>query len=242
MQRVFRHRQLSYLPVTARSWERSRQYAAAPATRCDGGDRAVCRAVARYCREFKIDVDFLPGDGARRGTSSRSRTSCRADKAHKIKPLRGPMRPRPCVTHPRMSQDSRGSTIGAVGLLLVDTISGLGSLEYEHDAVGHRRRSPDQTVCAAAGSRVQTPFEKALAVAQRIRRLRSYWDWRKSSPSTRRDVAVHARDEPAVRIAAKWSRASGGRAGETFSRTRPLAPRTRGPPKYGASKRSAGRG
>jgi alanine-glyoxylate transaminase/serine-glyoxylate transaminase/serine-pyruvate transaminase len=64
-------------------------------------------------------------------------------------------------------------------LLMVDTISGLGSLEYEHDAWGI-----DVSVAGSQKGLMLPPglgfnavSEKALAVAKANPAMRSYWDW-----------------------------------------------------------------
>jgi alanine-glyoxylate transaminase/serine-glyoxylate transaminase/serine-pyruvate transaminase len=64
-------------------------------------------------------------------------------------------------------------------LFLVDTISSLGSIEYEHDAWG-----VDVTVCCSQKGLMLPPglgfnaiSEKALAAAKANPMSRSYWDW-----------------------------------------------------------------
>ena len=68
---------------------------------------------------------------------------------------------------------------GSDALLLVDTISSLGSIDYRHDEWG-----VDVTVgCSQkglmlpAGLGFNAVSEKALAAAERARLPRSYWDW-----------------------------------------------------------------
>jgi alanine-glyoxylate transaminase/serine-glyoxylate transaminase/serine-pyruvate transaminase len=69
---------------------------------------------------------------------------------------------------------------GADALLLVDTISSLGSIDYRHDEWG-----VDVTVgCSQkglmlpAGLGFNAVSEKALAARERARLPRSYWDWK----------------------------------------------------------------
>ncbi len=68
---------------------------------------------------------------------------------------------------------------GHPALLMVDSISGLGSLAYEHDAWG-----VDVTVSGSQKGLMLPPglgfnavSEKALAASKASRSLRSYWDW-----------------------------------------------------------------
>lgn len=69
---------------------------------------------------------------------------------------------------------------GHPALLLVDTISSLGSIRYEHDAWG-----VDVTVAGSQKGLMLPPglgfnavSDKALAAAERSSQPRSYWDWR----------------------------------------------------------------
>jgi alanine-glyoxylate transaminase/serine-glyoxylate transaminase/serine-pyruvate transaminase len=69
--------------------------------------------------------------------------------------------------------------VGSDALLLVDTISSLGSIDYRHDEWG-----VDVTVgCSQkglmlpAGLGFNAVSEKALAASERARLPRSYWDW-----------------------------------------------------------------
>ncbi len=69
---------------------------------------------------------------------------------------------------------------GHPALLLVDTISSLGSIDYRHDEWG-----VDVTVAASQKGLMLPPglglnalSEKALAVAEEARLPRSYWDWK----------------------------------------------------------------
>jgi alanine-glyoxylate transaminase/serine-glyoxylate transaminase/serine-pyruvate transaminase len=104
----------------------------------------------------------------------------RADTAHEIKAV--------CVVH---NETSTGCTtrieeirraIDAAGhpaLLMVDTISGLGSAEYRHDEWG-----VDVTVAGSQKGLMLPPglsfnaiSEKALAASRTARLPRAYWDW-----------------------------------------------------------------
>ena len=85
--------------------------------------------------KFKLQVDFIPGDWRHGASAEQIEARLQADKAHEIKAV--------MVVH---SETSTGciTDIPAVrkamdrakhpALLLVDAISSLGSVEYEHDA------------------------------------------------------------------------------------------------------------
>jgi alanine-glyoxylate transaminase/serine-glyoxylate transaminase/serine-pyruvate transaminase len=83
-----------------------------------------------------------------------------------------------CVTPPLEVRKALDRTKHPA-LLMVDTISGLAALEYEHDGLGHRRlrRRLAKGADAAAGPWLQRVSEKALAVAKANPSMRSYWDW-----------------------------------------------------------------
>ncbi|WP_431283545.1 pyridoxal-phosphate-dependent aminotransferase family protein [Humitalea sp. 24SJ18S-53] len=105
----------------------------------------------------------------------------RADTAHAIKAV--------CVVH---NETSTGATsrvdevrramdaAGHPALLLVDTISSLGSIEFKHDAWG-----VDVTVSGSQKGLMLPPglsfnaiSQKALAAAETAKCARSFWDWR----------------------------------------------------------------
>jgi alanine-glyoxylate transaminase/serine-glyoxylate transaminase/serine-pyruvate transaminase len=64
-------------------------------------------------------------------------------------------------------------------LLMVDTISGIGSQEYEHDAWGIDVSvgGSQKALMLPPGLSFNAVSEKALAVAKASPSMRSYWDW-----------------------------------------------------------------
>ncbi len=145
---------------------------------CETGQFAILwRGIAD---KFKLDVDFIPGDWRHGADLEQIEVKLAADKAHKIKAVcvvhnetsTG------CVTHPlevRKIMDRARHP----ALLMVDTISGLGSMEYEHDAWG-----VDISVAGSQKGLMLPPglgfnavSEKALAAAKANPGLRSYWEW-----------------------------------------------------------------
>jgi alanine-glyoxylate transaminase/serine-glyoxylate transaminase/serine-pyruvate transaminase len=129
---------------------------------------------------FKIDVEFLPGDWRRGASPEVIGARLSEDREHKIKAV--------MVVHNETSTgvasrivDIRKSIDGAKhpALLLVDTISSLGSVVYEHDAWG-----VDVTVAGSQKGLMLPPglgfnavSDKALAAAKANTMARSYWDW-----------------------------------------------------------------
>jgi alanine-glyoxylate transaminase/serine-glyoxylate transaminase/serine-pyruvate transaminase len=129
---------------------------------------------------FGIEVDFLPGDWRHGVDAAAIEAKLAEDKAHTIKAV--------MVVH---NETSTGclSDIAAVrkaidatkhpALLMVDTISSLGSAPVRHDAWG-----ADVTVSGSQKGLMLPPglsftavSEKALAAGKTNKLPRSYWDW-----------------------------------------------------------------
>ncbi|QFU88450.1 alanine--glyoxylate aminotransferase family protein [Amycolatopsis sp. YIM 10] len=152
------------------------------------GDRVLCFETGHFAtlwqemaRGLGLEVDFVPGDW-RHGVSPEAvAEKLAADKGHTIKAV--------CVVH---NETSTGVTsripdvraaIDAAGhpaLLLVDTISSLGSIDYRHDEWG-----VDVTVSGSQKGLMLPPglsfnaiSEKALAAAETARLPRTFWDWK----------------------------------------------------------------
>ncbi len=130
--------------------------------------------------KFKLEVDFLAGDWRRGAQPAEIEAHLLADRERRIKAV--------MVVH---NETSTGVTsrIHEVrkavdrakhpALLLVDTISSLGSIEYEHDGWG-----VDVTVSCSQKGLMLPPglgfnavSEKALLAAKANQTSRSYWDW-----------------------------------------------------------------
>lgn len=130
--------------------------------------------------KFKLEVDFVPGDWRRGAQPEEIEARLLADREHRIKAV--------MVVHNETSTGvtSRIHEIRKAidrakhpALLLVDTISSLGSIEYEHDAWG-----VDVTVSCSQKGLMLPPglgfnaiSDKALAAAKANQTSRSYWDW-----------------------------------------------------------------
>ena len=145
---------------------------------CETGQFAVLwRGIAE---KFKLDVDFIPGDWRHGADLEQIKARLSADKAHKIKAV--------CVVHNETSTGcvTYPSEVRKIidnskhpALLMVDTISGLGSMEYQHDAWGI-----DISVAGSQKGLMLPPglgfnaiSDKARAVAKANPAMRSYWEW-----------------------------------------------------------------
>jgi alanine-glyoxylate transaminase/serine-glyoxylate transaminase/serine-pyruvate transaminase len=127
-----------------------------------------------------IDVDFLPGDWRHGASPAEIEAKLAADKSHAIKAV--------MVVHNETSTGvtSRVAEIrnamdkaGHPALLLVDTISSLGSVDFKHD-----EWKVDVTVsCSQKGFMLPPGLgfnavsEKAKAASKTNKMPRSYWDW-----------------------------------------------------------------
>ena len=127
-----------------------------------------------------IDVEFMPGDWRHGAEPGAIEARLAQDKAHAIKAI--------MVVHNETStgvtsrvHDIRGAMdkIGHPALLLVDTISSLGSVDYRHD-----EWKVDVTVsCSQKGFMLPPGLgfnaisEKARVAAKTNKMPRSYWDW-----------------------------------------------------------------
>jgi alanine-glyoxylate transaminase/serine-glyoxylate transaminase/serine-pyruvate transaminase len=183
MQRVFRTRQpaIIYPSSGTGAWE------AAIVNTLSPGDKVLMAETGQFAvlwhgiaDKFKLDVDFVPGDWRRGADVEQIEARLAADRQHRIKAVMVVHNETStgCVTHPLEVRKAMDRTKHPA-LLMVDTISGLGSLEYEHDAWGI-----DVSVAGSQKGLMLPPglgfnavSEKALAVAKANPSMRSYWDW-----------------------------------------------------------------
>ena len=127
-----------------------------------------------------IDVDFLPGDWRRGADPAVVEERLMRDTSHALKAV--------MIIH---NETSTGATsrigeiraaidrVGHPALLMVDTISSLGSADYRHD----EWRVDVSVSCSQKGFMLPPGLgfnaisEKARAAAKTNRMPRSYWDW-----------------------------------------------------------------
>jgi alanine-glyoxylate transaminase/serine-glyoxylate transaminase/serine-pyruvate transaminase len=134
----------------------------------------------KLAARFGIEVDFLPGDWRHGVDAAAIEAKLAEDKAHIIKAV--------MVVH---NETSTGclSDIGAVrkaidntrhpALLMVDTISSLGSAPVKHDAwqVDVTVSGSQKGLMLPPGLSFNAVSEKALAASKTNKLPRSYWDW-----------------------------------------------------------------
>ncbi|MDA1257915.1 MAG: aminotransferase class V-fold PLP-dependent enzyme [Chloroflexi bacterium] len=131
-------------------------------------------------RKLGIEVDFIPGDWRHGVDPAQIEARLAEDSSHQIKAV--------AVVHNETStgvasriREVRGAIDAAShpALLMVDTISSLGSIDYRHDEWG-----VDVTVGGSQKGLMLPPglgfnavSERALSAAGEASLPRSYWDW-----------------------------------------------------------------
>jgi alanine-glyoxylate transaminase / serine-glyoxylate transaminase / serine-pyruvate transaminase len=131
-------------------------------------------------RRWGIEVDFLPGDWRRGADPAAVEEKLSQDKLHAIKAV--------MVVH---NETSTGATsrigeiraamdrLGHPALLMVDTISSLGSVDYRHEEwkVDVSVSCSQKGFMLPPGLGFNAISEKARAAAKTSKMPRSYWDW-----------------------------------------------------------------
>ena len=122
----------------------------------------------------------MPTDWRRGADIEQIEAKLAADRQHKIKAVCVVHNETStsCVTHPLEVRKALNRT-NHPALLMVDTISGLAALEYEHDAWGIdiSVAGSQKGMMVPPGLSFNAISEKALAVAKANTSSRSYWDW-----------------------------------------------------------------
>ena len=183
MQRMFRTKQ----PVIIFPSSGTGAWEAAIVNTLQPGDKVLMCETGHFAilwhgiaDKFKLDVDFIPGDWRHGADLVEIEARLSADTAHKIRAVMVVHNETStgCVTPPvevRKIMDR----LSHPALLMVDTISGLGALEYEHDAWGIDLSvgGSQKGLMLPPGLGFNAISEKALAVAKANPAMRSYWDW-----------------------------------------------------------------
>ena len=140
-------------------------------------------------KKLGLDVEFLPGDWRHGADPAKIEARLADDRDHAIKAV--------AVVHNETSTGvtSRVAEIRKAidnarhpALFLVDTISSLGSIDYQHDAwrVDVTIAGSQKGLMLPPGLGFNAVSEKALAASKTNQLKRSYWDWEdmlKSNPA-----------------------------------------------------------
>ncbi len=235
MKRVFRteHDVVIYPASGTGAWE------AALVNTLSPGDRVLMAETGQFATLWKklaerlsLVVDFIPGDWRQGAAPGEIERRLRADAGHAIKAV--------CVVH---NETSTGVTTpiapiraaidraGHPALLLVDTISSLGSIDYRHDEWG-----VDVTVGGSQKGLMLPPglsfnaiSAKALAASAAGKAAALLLGLEGDAGRQRqRLLSVHAGDQPAVRPARGARHAVRRRSGAACLRGTTALPRQRG--------------
>jgi alanine-glyoxylate transaminase / serine-glyoxylate transaminase / serine-pyruvate transaminase len=183
MQRIFRTTQ----PVIIFPSSGTGAWEAAIVNTLSPGDKVLLAETGQFAvlwrgiaEKFKLDVEFLPTDWRRGADVGEIEAKLAADQAHKIKAVMVIHNETStgCVTHPFEVRKALNRTRHPA-LLMVDTISGLASMEYEHDAWGIDVAvgGSQKGMMLPPGLSFNAVSQKALAASKANGSLRSYWDW-----------------------------------------------------------------
>jgi len=183
IKRIFRtkHPVIIYPSSGTGAWEAAIVNALAP------GDKVLMAETGHFAtmwrnlaQKFKLEIDFIAGDWRRGADVREIEARLAADRQHHVKAVMVVHNETStgCVTHPLDVRQALDRTRHPA-LLMVDTISGLGSLPYEHDGWGI-----DVTVGGSQKGLMLPPglgfnalSDKSLAAARANPAMRSYWDW-----------------------------------------------------------------
>jgi alanine-glyoxylate transaminase / serine-glyoxylate transaminase / serine-pyruvate transaminase len=183
LQRIFRTKQpvIVFPSSGTGAWEATIVNTLSP------GDKVLLAETGQFAvlwrgiaEKFKLDLEFLPTDWRRGADVAQIEARLAADRSHQIKAVLviHNETSTSCVTHPLDVRKALNRT-NHPALLLVDTISGLASLEYEHDAWGIDVSvgGSQKGMMLPPGLSFNAVSEKALAASKANNSLRSYWDW-----------------------------------------------------------------
>jgi alanine-glyoxylate transaminase/serine-glyoxylate transaminase/serine-pyruvate transaminase len=136
---------------------------------------------SEQAKKLSLDVEFVPGDWRSGIDAKIVEKKLSEDKSHKIKAVFALHNETSTgvtsnISNIRKAMDSAKHP----ALLMVDTISSLGSIDYRHD-----EWKVDVTVCGSQKGLLLPPglsfnaiSEKALEAYSKSTMLKSYWDWK----------------------------------------------------------------
>ena len=134
----------------------------------------------QVAEKFGIKVNYVPGNWRRGASATELEARLTADRGHAIKAVMAVHNETSTGVTSRIPELRRAiDSARHPALLLVDTISSLGSIDYRHDEWG-----VDVTVAGSQKGLMLPPgmsfnaiSEKALAANAKARSPRAYWDW-----------------------------------------------------------------
>jgi alanine-glyoxylate transaminase/serine-glyoxylate transaminase/serine-pyruvate transaminase len=151
------------------------------------GDRVLAFETGHFATLWRemaarlgLEVEFVPGNWRRGIDPQAVEEKLAADTSHAIRAVMAVHNETSTGVTSRIAEIRKAiDRVGHPALLLVDTISSLGSIDYRHDEWG-----VDVTVAGSQKGLMLPPglsfnavSEKALAAAKSAKLPRSYWDW-----------------------------------------------------------------
>lgn len=151
------------------------------------GDRVLCFETGHFAtlwqemaQRLGLEVDFVPGDWRHGASPETVAEKLAADTARAIKAV--------CLVHNETSTGvvtrvpevrAAMDAAGHPALLLVDTISSLGSIDYRHDEwrVDVTVAGSQKGLMLPPGMSFNAISDKALEASRTARLPRSFWDW-----------------------------------------------------------------
>ncbi len=174
-------------PVVIYSGSGTGAWEAAIVNTLSPGDRVLLFETGHFSQlwrqvieKFGVQVDYVPGNWRRGADPAELESRLSADREHALKAVLVVHNETSTGVTSRIAEIRRAmNRVAHPALLLVDTISSLGSIDYRHD-----EWEVDVTVAGSQKGLMLPPgisfnaiSEKALATSKNARLPRSYWDW-----------------------------------------------------------------
>lgn len=134
----------------------------------------------RVAEKFGVQIDYIPGNWGRGADPAALEARLRADREQQLKAVLVVHNETSTGVTSRIAEIRRAiNRVGHPALLLVDTISSLGSIDYRHDEweVDVTIAGSQKGLMLPPGISFNAVSEKALAASKKARLPRSYWDW-----------------------------------------------------------------
>ena len=151
------------------------------------GDRVVLFETGHFSQlwrqvaeKFGVQVDYIPGNWRRGADPAELEARLRADRDQHLKAVLVVHNETSTGVTSRIAEIRRAmNRTGHPALLLVDTISSIGSIDYRHDEweVDVTVAGSQKGLMLPPGISFNAVSEKALAASKQARLPRSYWDW-----------------------------------------------------------------
>jgi alanine-glyoxylate transaminase/serine-glyoxylate transaminase/serine-pyruvate transaminase len=142
----------------------------------------------QLAERFGIEVDYIPGNWRRGVDAAEAEARLSTDQNHSIKAVLAVHNETSTGVTSRIAELRRAMNRARhPALLIVDTISSLGSIDYRHDEweVDVTIAGSQKGLMLPPGISFNALSEKALAACKTARLPRSYWDWQEMLKANR---------------------------------------------------------